>query len=80
MEDVPDRFLYMLAGTLIVRLFTQLIRYTRVEPTLSLEIFEIVTHLFAAVLFTSVMLIIIYVGIVFISFFVDLFVVFSLIY
>jgi len=77
MEDVPDRFLYMLAGTLIVRLFTQLIRYTPVEPTLSSEIFEIATHLFAAVLFTTVMLIMIYVGIIFTSFFVDLFVIMS---
>jgi hypothetical protein len=71
MEDVPDRFLYMLAGTLIVRLFTQLIRYTPVEPTLSSEIFEIVTHLFASVLFTTISLILIYVGIIFISFFID---------
>ena len=75
MEDVPDRFLYMLAGTLIVRLFTQLIRYTPVEPSLSSEIFEIVTHLFASVLFTTVMLILIYVGIIFISIFIDLFVI-----
>ena len=75
MEDVTDRFLYMLAGTLIVRLFTQLIRYTPVEPSLSSEIFEIVTHLFASVLFTTVMLILIYVGIIFISIFIDLFVI-----
>ena len=75
MEDVPDRFLYMLAGTLIVRLFTQLIRYTPVEPTLSSEIFEIVTHLFASVLFTTISLILIYVGIIFTSFFIDLFVI-----
>ena len=75
MEDVPDRFLYMLALTLIARLFTQLIRYTPVEPTLSSEIFEIVTHLFASVLFTTISLILIYVGIIFTSFFIDLFVI-----
>ena len=77
MEDVPDRFLYMLAGTLIVRLFTQLIRYTPVEPTLSSEILHIFTHLLYSVSFTTVILILIYVGIIFISFFIDLFAIFS---
>ncbi len=75
MEDVPDRFLYMLALTLIVRLFTQLIRYTPVEPTLSSEILEIVTHLFTSVLLTTAMLILIYVGIILSAFCLDLFVI-----
>lgn len=75
MEDVPDRFLYMLALTLIVRLFTQLIKYKPVEPTLSSEIFEIVTHLLTSVLLTTAMLILIYVGIILTAFCLDLFVI-----
>ena len=71
MEDVPDRFLYMLAWTLVVRLFTQLIRHTLVKPTLSSEILEIATDMLASVLLTTVMLILIYVGIISISFFFD---------
>ena len=74
MEDVPDRFLYMLAGTLIVRLFTQLVRYTTVEPTLTSEIIHIFTHLLFSVFITTVMLILIYVGFILTSFFDDLFV------
>ena len=74
MEDVPDRFLYMLAGTLIVRLFTQLVRYTPVEPALSSEVIHIFTHLLFSVFITTVMLILIYVGIILTAFCLNLFV------
>lgn len=69
MEDVPDRFLYMLALTLIVRLFKQLIRITPVEPTLFSEIEAIFTHLLVSVFLTTIMLILIYTGLIISSFF-----------
>jgi hypothetical protein len=69
MEDVPDRFLYMLALTLIVRLFKQLIRITPVEPTLFSEIEAILTHLLVSVFLTTIMLILIYTGLIISSFF-----------
>jgi len=71
MEDVTDRFLYMLAWTLVLRLFAQLIRHTPVKPTLSAEVLEVATDMLVSVFLTTVMLILIYVGIIFISFFID---------